>query len=106
MVLCHDLWARINTTCRRAQFSRSASHHINASLAAASTGGAETLIRNSLSPPLCGTIPPADARDRSFTESKAPPEVSRRKAGDAMTTEVKLIPLPSSNHFAGGQKMA
>ena len=48
MTLCREVWPRTSSTRPRGQSSTSASSRSNASFAAASTGGAVTLMRKHL----------------------------------------------------------
>src|ERR1035437_437173 len=79
MVLCREVWPRINSTRLREQSSFSARNFTSASLAAASTGGAVSLIFDSL--PSGAQISLADARGCSFTDNNVPSGCARRKPG-------------------------
>lgn len=81
-ILCLDVCPRSNSIRLRGQSSVSASKRIKASFAAASTGGAVTLIRNSLP----NTSPTAlvDARGCNLIDKTTPSGCSWRKLGEFM----------------------
>ena len=79
--LCRDLWPRTNSTRPRGQSKASASNRTSASLAAASTGGAVTLIRHS--GPASSPSSVREARGWSLMASVAPSACAVRKPGSS-----------------------
>ena len=77
-----EVWPRINSTRLRAHSMVSATNCNSASLAAASTGGAVTLIFSS--PPSGSPISLLEARGCTLTASRTPPVWALRNAGMAV----------------------